>query len=462
VQLVYDLDGLAVDALVAHLRRKLERPARPATLAFRGGQLVVVPARAGRTVDAEALAARLSVLPMSLRVPVRRLAPRVRARELLAARGRAERILRHPPVVSFGSRRAVLDSRFVREALRFRPRLGRFDVQLDPALLERRLGSVFADLARQPRNATFAVEGTRVRIVPSVTGRELDSARIAAELVAHAGQTDLMARFRRVEPRFTTAEARELRIQELVSEYTTRFPCCAPRVRNIQHAALLLDGTIAPSGAMISLNAILGPRTKKRGFVEAPMIDDGRLVQAFGGGVSQLATTLYNASFFAGLDLVRHTPHEFYISRYPMGREATLSWGSPDLVVRNDWPAAVLVKAAASPTSVTIRLYSASLGRGVETETGRPSLAVPARTRRTVNPSLQPGVERVVQEGGVSGFTVTYTRRVFRGKVLRRSERWIVRYRPEDRIVELGPPRRDSRGTAKRESRPERRGRTLR
>ena len=66
------------------------------------------------------------------------------------------------------------------------------------------------------------------------------------------------------------------------------------------------------------------------------MIESGRLRDSVGGGVSQIATTMYNAAFVAGLDPVEHSPHQFDISRYPVGREATVSWGGPELVVRND------------------------------------------------------------------------------------------------------------------------------
>lgn len=125
----------------------------------------------------------------------------------------------------------------------------------------------------------------------------------------------------------------------------------------------------------------------------------------------------------------------------PQGREATVSWGWPDLVVRNDWPAAILVKAYAGATSVTIRLYSSHLGRRVETETSEPRDYVAARTRTILDRSLAPGTKRVVQDGGVAGFTVSYTRRVYRGDKLRRDERWTVHYRPEDTIVEVGPPK---------------------
>jgi vancomycin resistance protein YoaR len=67
------------------------------------------------------------------------------------------------------------------------------------------------------------------------------------------------------------------------------------------------------------MNAALGRRTRARGFVPAPMISGGILVNSVGGGISQVATTLYNAAFFAGLRLIAHTPHSFYVNACRIG-----------------------------------------------------------------------------------------------------------------------------------------------
>ena len=75
----------------------------------------------------------------------------------------------------------------------------------------------------------------------------------------------------------------------------------------------------------------MGERTEANGFTKGYIISDGILVQDLGGGVSQIATTLFNAMFFAGLEDVEHKPHSFYIDRYPIGREATVAWGAVDL-----------------------------------------------------------------------------------------------------------------------------------
>ena len=164
------------------------------------------------------------------------------------------------------------------------------------------------------------------------------------------------------------------------------------------------DGTILRPGETFSMNAVLGERTLAKGYVPAPQISGNSFSDSIGGGISQVATMLYNGAFFAGMELIEHHPHSLYIDRYPLGREATISWGGPELIFRNDWPAAVLIDLEASESAITIQFFSSRLGRRVVTETLPP-----------------------FGHGG-GGFTVEYTRRVYRGNSLVRNELYRVRY----------------------------------
>ena len=105
----------------------------------------------------------------------------------------------------------------------------------------------------------------------------------------------------------------------------------------------IVRGSIIEPGATFSLNDTVGRRTIEKGFVEAPVIDaEYKFSKDVGGGVSQFSTTLFNAAFFAGLDIPTYGMHGIYISRYPYGREATLDFPSLDLKVRNSTPYGVL------------------------------------------------------------------------------------------------------------------------
>jgi vancomycin resistance protein YoaR len=98
---------------------------------------------------------------------------------------------------------------------------------------------------------------------------------------------------------------------------------------NIHRIADIVDGHVVLPGEQFDLNELTGPRDRARGFVDAPQILDGEFVDRIGGGISQFVTTMFNAVFFSGLKDVEHSPHSYYISRYPPGREATISYPSP-------------------------------------------------------------------------------------------------------------------------------------
>jgi vancomycin resistance protein YoaR len=401
----------------------------------------VVVASPGTAVDRAVLRRELASLPTQVELPIAPADPVVSTAEAREAATVIERLVSAPRHVRFEDAEATLTPQRLKSLVRTERGDGVLRVTLDPKGLGASLRLRLGRFEIPPREASFAVDGRRARVVASHAGRVLDLERISRSLTANLASTTHRARFTREEPSLTTEEADGLGIHELISEFTTYYPCCAPRVTNIKRGAEIMDGTIVRPGERFSLNEVLGRRTTERGFVEAPQIYAGRLEDAVGGGVSQIATTTYNAAFFAGVQIVTHQPHEFYISRYPMGREATVSWGGPELIWRNDWPAAILVKASADDDSITVQFYSSKLDRRVETETGEPTQSTPPRTITVPNPSLPPGTTHVVQSAGPSGFLISYTRKVYEGAKLRRSERYTWRYKPENEIVEVGPPK---------------------
>src|SRR4051812_37283430 len=226
----------------------------------------------------------------------------------------------------------------------------------------------------------------------------------------------------------------------VVGRFTTPYDCCPPRVTNIKRAARDLDGMSIPPGGRFSLNEALGERTVENGYVAAPSISGGELVDSVGGGISQVSTTLYNAAFFAGLRLVAHTPHSFYISRYPPGREATISWGGPEMVFVSDWDAPLVIRVMARDTSIEVRFVSRRLGRRVTSWLGKPHDEVQPTTIVRPTLALRVGERRVVQSAGSAGFTVEYGRRVYDGATLRSNESFRWTYQPENEIVEIGQP----------------------
>jgi len=439
IPLDYRLGPVRTAELANRLDRTFgEKPQDADIVVTADGVSVSAPAQ-GTLVDRGALRRGLRALPLELGVPLRREVPAVGVEEARIAQHTVSRLLDGPREVRFRDGSAVLSAATLSGLVTTKPVAGRLRVGLDAAGLREELLPRLGRFERAPVNARFVIDGTRVRIAPAALGRELDGERIGVSLVTNLAARAHRARFVVAQPKLTTEAAEKLRITQLVSEFTTNYPCCPPRVSNIKRAAALLDGTIILPGKEFSLNGALGKRTEAKGFVSAPQIFNGRFEDAVGGGISQVATTLFNAAFFSGIKLVAHTAHQFYISRYPMGREATVSWGGPELIFRNDWPAAILMKLDATDGGITVRFFSTKLGRRVTTTTGEPYDPTTPKTVTVTNSALPAGARDVVQEAGDGGFTIDYTRQVFRDGKRIRNERYTVRYDAEDAIVEVGP-----------------------
>ncbi len=223
-------------------------------------------------------------------------------------------------------------------------------------------------------DARWAPQPARVQLVPSASGVRFDPRATEAllERLFLEGRRTAALELEPVHPELTTEQAQSLGITHLIGTFTTHHQCCQPRVRNIHLIADMVRGAVIRPDETFSVNRHVGRRTRGKGFVEDAVIIKGELQDAIGGGVSQFATTTYNAAFFAGLPIVDSKAHSLYISRYPMGREATLNYGGIDLKFRNDTDHGVLVHTSYTGTSITVSLYGNNGGRIVNAQLGKP------------------------------------------------------------------------------------------
>lgn len=316
---------------------------------------------------------------------------------------------------------------------------------VDPPSLEAELVAAAPSAAIPPKDATFAVEGASARVIASADGRSVDTVTASETLLRFGSGEErrpIEIQFKPVPPDFNTEAARALGITERISVFTTNFdPANAPRVSNIDQMASSIDGTIVKPGETFSLNDTTGPRTPERGYREAQIIVNGELVPGIGGGVCQVGTTLFNAAFFAGFPIAERSNHSLYISKYPLGRDATVNFGHQDLKFRNDTPYGFLLKAVVTSKALTINIYSSKLGRTVEYTTSEKRSIKPPPTKYIDDPALPAGQEVVAEEGS-PGFDVTVRRTVRDGQDVLHQGTFVSKYRPWTRIVRrgTGPP----------------------
>lgn len=234
--------------------------------------------------------------------------------------------------------------------------------EFDIDSLQNLIENTFRSLEANRKDPVFQiVDDKPVLVEPGAPPMECcspDAAREVADAVLDGKSGPVVvAAERSTDPR-QLAWANGKQIVEKVAEFTTHHQCCQARVSNIHRFADIVRGAYLLPGESLSLNEYVGRRTREKGFVPAGTILQGHLVPTVGGGVSQFATTMFNAAFFAGFDFVDYQSHSIYFSRYPYGREATISWPAPDLKFTNTTRYPALIWTSYDDTSITVSIYS--------------------------------------------------------------------------------------------------------
>ena len=341
---------------------------------------------------------------------------------------------------------AVLMPRDIAAALTFESDgKGSLEPVLDGEALHAAVADDIIDVEDPATDATFRIRNGTPVVVPSEQGREVLPETLAAAVLPVLTQSGaaraVTVPLEPSDPEVTTETAQGLGVVERVATYTTYYPTdFAPRLQNIHHAADLMDNTLVLPGKLFSLNDAVGERTEARGFAAGFIINNGKLEVDFGGGVSQLATTTFNAAYFAGLEIVEHNPHSFYISRYPEGRESTIAWGFKDLRFRNDSPHGVFVTTSWTSGSVTVSVYGTKRYRIESVKGPRHDVKPFSVVYDPRPPGTTPGT--CVATEGVPGFRVVVTRIFYQHGQRLKTEEFRTRYAPENevRCGASGPP----------------------
>lgn len=236
--------------------------------------------------------------------------------------------------------------------------------------------------------------------------------------------------------RLTGPEERDVELAGYATSLKGRTPS---QRHNAEMAMQALDGvTIAP-GATFSFNRTVKSWSMDQGYVKAPVSYDGELIRAYGGGVCQTSTTLYNAALLAGLPIVERHPHVFAPHYVPPGRDAAVAQKTIDLRFRNCYAWPLRIRAVVRADLLDIRLL------GSETPTMRSdvgtevlSSSIPEHLTRVV---YRPGDEPTrayVRNPGARGYRVL-SYRVFSsdGKEVRRERLSDDSYEAMNRVVQV-------------------------
>ena len=410
----------------------------PGTVKFIGGAIKTTYSKPGRGVDAKSLADKIAANwpeQQSYQASMSDQTPPLTDEAIDAfAAGPAKKAMSGPVTLVNGDKKATLSVLQLSDALKTVPDGNTLKIAVIPEAMTKLLASAGSSLVQAVKLPKVAMNGIvpTTKATSGASGSKVDTAKTAAALIAglNAGKRTITAATTTL--KVSSVDPAQVSTT-MISEFKSRYPLGASnaaRTKNIKVGLSKLNGTYVAPGQQFSLLAALSPIVKSNGYVDAPVLQDGIDVLGTGGGLSQVSTTIYNATFFAGLQEDEHKAHSFWIARYPMGREATLSVPTIDNKWTNDSGHGVVISARTESNYSVIRLYGTKVF-SVTSNTG-PKFAI-----------RSPGLQRISTKGcipqpAMNGFKVTVTRQVKRGGQVVKDESLTTTYNPADRVICTG------------------------
>jgi vancomycin resistance protein YoaR len=312
-----------------------------------------------------------------------------------------------------------------------------FRVTLDSNTARSVLQAFVNGLCTPPQNAQLVVnDAYQVKIIEGKPGKVID---LDAAVKALAGDTypfDGVMELHLVDqqPQVTTQDVLAMNVTGLLAAYTTYVDTSnVNRTYNVNVAADALDNNLVKPGEVFSFNSVVGPRSEEAGYKEALVIEQNKFTPGIGGGVCQVSSTLYNSVLLAGLEIVERSNHSLPVTYVPLGRDATVAYGTYDFRFRNNTGGYLCIKTLVGDGALTIAILgNTAEKKRVELETVVDGV-LDFKVVTKDDPALYQG-KTLVETEGVNGYKV----RAFRVINGVRSLLSDDVYAPVDKIVHVG------------------------
>ncbi|MBR3134676.1 MAG: VanW family protein [Clostridia bacterium] len=300
------------------------------------------------------------------------------------------------------------------------------------------IDSLHSTIYKDAVDATFTKNP--YNITASETGLDFNISIDEAKAIITGDKEEYVIPLKILYPNVSTDDISLEAFPDKLATYTTNYSSSSySRANNVELAAKKIDGTVLMPGDVFSYNDTVGKRTKQAGFQEAPAYANGKVVNEVGGGICQVSSTLYNTVLRSNLEIVDRSNHMFQVGYVPIGTDATVSWGAPDLKFKNNRNYAIKIVTGSYGRNLTIDIYGLKQENDYDVEivsyrTG----TVGYRTTYTTDSSLGKGKTKVIQSGSNGATSVTY--RILKQNGAEVSREVVSRdtYQPHNKIVARG------------------------
>lgn len=290
----------------------------------------------------------------------------------------------------------------------------------------------------RPKDARIVVDGNQVRVEPGSNGLVVDEAvlRNRVRECASTMSVGFDIPLRGIEPPLTTKAAKAMNINRLLASYTTSYVEDQTRSYNIKLATSRISGGVLAPGDKLSFNERVGPRDDDDGYKEANVFVGNKIEKGYGGGVCQVSTTLYNAALLANVEIVERYSHSMIVDYVPLGRDASVSYGELDLIIRNNSQGHIMIVGETRPGVVTFKVFGD--GPDVKVTVESKVLSKTDFVTETIqDPALPKGQKEVTQ--GKTGYRVVSYKIISDGKrEISRSVLNYSSYKPMNQVIREG------------------------
>lgn len=228
-------------------------------------------------------------------------------------------------------------------------------IEVNEAVLNRRLRSLDGVLYATAKPATVAMEGEKVVIRPGNKGEVPDTARAILDL-SHGIDGPIEIQTKTVEP---AIEARTLagidaKMATSVTEYDVKDK---NRTTNVEVGAGFFRRIVLAPGEKISFLSTIGGIDEAHGFVKGKTVSNGVETEGIGGGVCQVSTTMYNAVARAGLEVITKFNHSKPVPYAKEGLDCAVSDGYKDFIFANPYSKPVYIETTAKEGKLSCTVY---------------------------------------------------------------------------------------------------------
>jgi len=292
-------------------------------------------------------------------------------------------------------------------------------LRFSATLAQKFFDKIISQVEQPAQDAKFEFKDGKVTtFIPSQQGRKIDLAAtlVAALAVVEGGSTEVVPlNIAIAEPTFTTADANEFGISEIIGVGKSNF-AGSPKNRriNIRTGATKLNGVLIKPDEDFSLIKALGEIDAANGYLQELVIKDNKTIPEFGGGLCQIGTTTFRAALASGLPILERQNHSYRVVYYePAGTDATIYSPKPDFRFKNDTGSTILIQTKIQGDSLIFEFWGKKDGRQIEQTKPRIfKITAPPPAKLIETEDLKPGEKKCTEKahaGADTEFTYTVT-----------------------------------------------------